>query len=150
MEIVTRRATKLTRGEIKLRAGRRRSPQSRHAQATQRSPGPGERHGTRPTLEIGPQMIINVEDQLHQETTKSHGSQSISMTTTSHQVFSCSVRVLPRFQGHWEPGDVIPMLMSDPGSILHEARNLQPSMTSTRFKTTTKPRRYQSSESKYP
>ncbi len=89
---------------------------------------------------------ISVKDQLHQETTKSHGSQPISMTTTSHQVFPCTVGVLRMFQCHWEPGDVIPMLMSDPGSILHEARNLQSLMISTRCKTTLKPRRSQNSK----
>ena len=79
-------------------------------------------------MEIGPQMMINVEHQLYQETTKSHGSQSTSMTTTTHQVPSYPIGVLSRFQGHWEPGDVILMLKSDSGSIPHEVKNLQSSM----------------------
>ena len=33
---------------------------------------------------------------------------SQSITMTSHQVFLCPVGVLPRFQGHYKPGDMIP------------------------------------------
>ena len=90
--------------------------------------------------------MINVGDQLHQETTESHGSQSTSMTMAIHQVPSHRMGVPSRFQGHWEPGKVILMLRSDSGSILHEVKSLQLSMTSTRCKTTTKPRRSQSSQ----
>ena len=97
------------------------------------------RQGRIPTLQIGPHLMISTENQFRPETTKSLGGQSTSMTTTTHQVCLHPVEVHSRFQGHWDPGDIILTLRSDSGCILHEVENLQSSVSSNPCKTTTKP-----------
>ncbi len=80
--------------------------------------------------------------------TKGPGSQSTSMSTTTHQVRLHPVVVPSRYQGHWEPGDEVLMLRSGSCYVSPKVKNLQSSVSSTPCRLTTKPRRSQSSLSK--
>ncbi len=85
----------------------------------------------RPAMEIGPHVMINVENRLLSEMTKSLGSLSSSTTMTTHKVRLHPVGALSKSQGHWEPGGDVLMLRSVSCFMSPKVENLQSSVSST-------------------